>query len=62
MDGAISTGPRAIIGVAYMARWLHPDLFKQIDPETMHKEYLEQFQDIPYQGRFVSDDLNEGKK
>jgi iron complex transport system substrate-binding protein len=62
MDGAISTGPRAIIGVAYMCRWLHPDLFKQIDPETMHKEYLEQFQDIPYQGRFVSDDLHEGKK
>ena len=58
IDGAISAGPRAIIGIAYMARWLHPKLFQNIDPKAMHKEYLNMFQGMTYQGKFVSDDLD----
>jgi iron complex transport system substrate-binding protein len=56
MDSSIWTGPRDIIGIAYMARWFHPDLFADLDPAALHKEYLETFQGLPYRGVFVSDD------
>jgi iron complex transport system substrate-binding protein len=57
MDSAIWTGPRCCIGLAYMARWFYPDLFPDLDPVSLHKEYLELFQRIPYQGIFVSDEI-----
>ena len=45
----IYTGPRYIIGVAYMAQWLYPDAFADLDPSEIHREYLKRFQgtDIP---------------
>ena len=56
LDSSVWTGPRAIVGIAYMARWIHPDLFSgHIDPEAIHKEYLETFQGMAYKGVFVSD-------
>lgn len=53
MEGSIWTGPRAIIGIGYMAKWFHPDMFKDFDPEGLHREYLERFQGIKYRGAFV---------
>ena len=58
MDSAIWTGPRAIIGIAYMVRWIYPGLFPDLDPEMLHKEYLETFQGVDYRGVFVSDPLS----
>ena len=55
MDADIWTGPRAIIGMAYICRWLHPALFKDLDTEALHREYLETFQGVPYQGVYVSE-------
>jgi iron complex transport system substrate-binding protein len=40
----IYTGPRYIIGVRYMAQWLYPDVFADIDPSEIHREYLVRFQ------------------
>ncbi len=40
----IYTGPRYIIGVMYMAQWLYPDAFADIDPSEIHREYLVRFQ------------------
>jgi len=60
MDSAIWTGPRAIIGIAHMVRWIHPDLFPDLNPEALHKEYLEAFQGIAYHGVFVSDNIQGG--
>jgi iron complex transport system substrate-binding protein len=54
MDSAIWTGPRALIGIAWLARWFYPDVFTDVDPNTWHKDYLERFQGIPYQGVYVS--------
>jgi iron complex transport system substrate-binding protein len=62
MDSAIWTGPRAIIGIAYMVRWIHPALFFDLNPEALHREYLETFQGVPYCGIFVSDSLPRAKK
>jgi iron complex transport system substrate-binding protein len=54
---AISGGPKIIIGTVYMAKWFHPDLFKDLDPQTVHQEYLTRFLDLDYdlkkQGVFV---------
>jgi len=40
-----------------MAKWFHPDLFKDLDPEAIHQEYLTRFQHLDYdlgkQGVFV---------
>ena len=44
-------GTHAIILDSYMAKWIHPDLFKDLDPQAIHQEYLE-FQGLDY-------DLNE---
>ncbi|MBF9016516.1 MULTISPECIES: ABC transporter substrate-binding protein [unclassified Oceanispirochaeta] len=44
--------PRFIIGYAYMAKWFHPALFSDFDPQTIHQEYLTRFMRIDY-------DLNE---
>lgn len=61
MDSAIWTGPRAVIGMAYMCRWLHPELFRDLDPEALHREYLETFQKVPFKGVYVSESMVEGQ-
>ena len=52
MESSIWTGPRGIIGVLHMAKWFHPDIFRDLDPEEIHREYLEKFQGIKYRGNF----------
>jgi iron complex transport system substrate-binding protein len=53
MASDIWTGPRAIIGTSYMAKWFYPEVFRNFDPETLHREYLEKFQGIKYRGVYV---------
>ena len=36
------------LGYAYLAKWLHPDLFKDFDPQAIHQEYLTRFMGIDY--------------
>lgn len=36
------------IGYAYMAKWLHPDLFEDLDPQALHQEWLTRFMGIDY--------------
>ena len=36
------------ISVAYMAKWYHPELFADLDPQTIHQEYLTEFQRLDY--------------
>ena len=53
MASDIWTGPRAIIGTGYLAKWFYPDIFENLNPEELHREYLERFQRIKYQGVYV---------
>ena len=39
----IFNGASTPIGVAHMAKWFHPDIFDDLDPEAIHQEYLERF-------------------
>ena len=59
----IATTTRNFIGSAYMAKWFHPDLFEDLDPQAIHQEYLDRFQHINYDldehGVFVYPPLGE---
>jgi iron complex transport system substrate-binding protein len=46
MTTDIYTGPRATIGVLYMAKWFHPVEFSDIDPAKVHQEWLQKFHGI----------------
>ncbi len=59
MDSAVWTGPRAVVGIAHMARWFHHVLFPDLDPKALHRKYLQTFQGMDCRGAFVSDHLQE---
>ncbi|NPE27845.1 ABC transporter substrate-binding protein [Methanococcoides sp. SA1] len=35
--------PRHIVAIAYMAKWFHPELYPDLDPEAIHQEYIDRF-------------------
>ncbi|MBN1322462.1 MAG: ABC transporter substrate-binding protein [Methanotrichaceae archaeon] len=45
---SIGLFPNNIISVAYYAKWLHPDLFEDLDPQRVHQEYLDRFTPIEF--------------
>ncbi|MDM7940255.1 MAG: ABC transporter substrate-binding protein, partial [Methanothrix sp.] len=49
----LNRGPMQAAGTAYMAKILHPELFKDLDPEAILKEYFDKWQGIPYQGIYI---------
>jgi iron complex transport system substrate-binding protein len=36
------------IGIAYLAKWFYPELFEDLDPQTIHQKYLTRFQGLDY--------------
>ncbi len=34
-----------LVGISYMAKWFHPELFSDIDPKAIHQEYITRFQE-----------------
>lgn len=47
--------PYQFVAIQQIAKWLHPDLFKDIDPEETFKELHARFLPLPYKsGYFVS--------
>ena len=53
MTTEITSRPRWFVGLSYLAKWFYPEKFPDLDPEAIHKEYLERFQGLEYQGIFV---------
>jgi len=51
--GDLNTGPMQAAGTAFMAKILHPELFEDLDPEAILKEYFEKWQGIPYRGVWI---------
>jgi iron complex transport system substrate-binding protein len=45
-----ASGGQDPLGAAYLARWLYPELFEDLNPADLHREYLEEWMGIPYQG------------
>lgn len=44
---------RSEIGKVYFAKWLHPELFKDLNPDAIHAEYWKEFLDIDLEGLWV---------
>ncbi|MCG8551569.1 MAG: ABC transporter substrate-binding protein, partial [Desulfobacterales bacterium] len=42
----LATTHRYIVGIAYWAKWFHPELFKELDPQAIHQEYLRKFMHV----------------
>ena len=57
IDNHILGNVRHFIGIGYMAKFFHPEEFKDLDPQAIHQEYLTRFQgldcDLDKQGVFV---------
>jgi iron complex transport system substrate-binding protein len=49
MGWRVFKGLRFSIGLIYWAKWCHPDLFKDVDPEEIHRQYLNKFLNVDLQ-------------
>ena len=47
-DWQLFVSPKNVVVTAYMAKWFHPELFKDLDPKAIHQEYLNKFMRIDY--------------
>ena len=48
IDGDAAFAPVQPVAMVYMAKWLHPELFADMDPYTIHQEYINKFCGIDY--------------
>ena len=49
----LRSGPRSIVGLIYMAKWFHPDLFSDVNPEEVHREMLQKFYGVELEGTWA---------
>jgi len=49
----IAGGKGKIFGPVYVAKCLYPEKFEDLEPNDYMKEYLEEWQGIPYQGVYI---------
>jgi iron complex transport system substrate-binding protein len=49
MGWRVFKGLRFSIGLLYWAKWCHPDLFEDVDPEEAHRQYLKDFLNVDLQ-------------
>ncbi|MCD4845669.1 MAG: hypothetical protein K8R25_14400 [Methanosarcinales archaeon] len=51
------SGCRHFLQVPYQAKWLHPELFENMDLKALHQQYLTEFQgldiDLDEKGVFI---------
>ena len=46
-------GIHSSIQHSYIVKWLHPELFEDIDPEAIHTDWLQEFLGIKYKGVYA---------
>jgi len=44
----MALSPRVVVTLAYTAKWLHPELFSDLDPKAIHQEYLTDYMRVDY--------------
>ncbi len=44
---------REALGLLYCAKWFHPELFTDLNPEAVHADYIQRFFGKPLEGTFV---------
>lgn len=50
MHYALLLSFRSVIGAYYLAKVIYPELFNDVNPEEIHKEYFEKWLKVPYRG------------
>jgi iron complex transport system substrate-binding protein len=51
IDGPTMLGSStSYLGAIYCAKWFYPELFKDMDPESIHKEFIEKWLGATYKG------------
>jgi len=53
VTSGIMGGAPSIISDLYFAKWFHPDLFEDIDPEEVHEELTREFFGLELEGAYV---------
>lgn len=54
LHGALTSGPRMAVALAYIAKWVYPTHVHGLDPDAWHKQYMTTFLRKPYQGYYAS--------
>ena len=44
----VMAGPGHFVGTTYLAKWFHPDLFADMNPQAIQQEYITGFQGLNY--------------
>ena len=62
--GRFAYGIHYPVIIAYYAKWFHPDLFEDLEPQAIHQEYIDRFctgldYDLDEHGVFVYPPLEE---
>jgi iron complex transport system substrate-binding protein len=47
---SIRRGPRMVEYLLFLAKWLHPELFRDIDPAAVEKEMFQEFYGLDMDG------------
>jgi len=53
LSSDIYTSPRTPVGIIYFAKWLYPELFADLDPGAIHREFLKKFHGLELKGSWV---------
>jgi iron complex transport system substrate-binding protein len=48
LGAGAASASRTFVQDAYQAKWFHPELFEDLDPQAIHQEYLTRFQGLDY--------------
>lgn len=50
LDGETGSACRGVVGVCYCAKWFYPEIFKDLNPDAINREYFEDWLGAPYKG------------
>lgn len=53
ISSRITCAPRGAAGELCIAKWLYPELFRDVNPEAVHREMLEKFYHEELRGVWV---------
>jgi len=50
LHGTYADFGRCFVGACYMAKWFYPEIFQDLNPDEINKEYCEKWLGVPYKG------------
>ncbi len=53
ISSELSNGPRSVVGAYYLAKLLYPEIFRDVDPEAVHREMFDKFYGRELKGIWV---------